>query len=256
MTFTVKPANLQTLPVADCNVIGQMRAEAEAERGAIASASESVIDAHYRRITGALDAQASERQATLDAVRAAQAASGGQVFALARTAVKSSADLFVTIAIQTRNPQLIGAAVGIDLVIDTADFVHQVVRAENVIQTQEAVNMLLKDRTVMVQSLVSGPGRAFSQKQFATAKAITEVMKEIAETAASEARLKARLADAEQALEEIETQVANLPVNNAAMRQYMIDTLNADIFVLDILQTEFSSSGCRIDDMPLPGPVA
>ena len=234
-------------PVANCNALAWMAAQARTLYSQIAQNPVVMIDSHARTVMAALTKTASERAATVAKLEQALGQSGATMIRLSRKAVVSSADLFLAVAVQTRNPQLIATATGIDMVVDTAEFVIQIVSATDGTTRQEAAVVFLKDRFTTVQTLVSGPGRTYSQRQFAVAKALADTMKTLGEAVVDEVRLRAKLEAARDALKTIETQIAGLPVNHAEWQQFMLNRLDAEIFIFELLQSEYAGTGCRID---------
>lgn len=234
-------------PVAGCTAIDQMLRETHTALARVELASATEIDKKYIRMSDALAAQHSLRSNAVDALKKARGETGAQLLRLAGSALMSTADLFLVIAVQTRNPQLIAAATGVDLAIDTGAFVIQVISAHDNTRQQDAAVSFLKGRAMMIETLVSGPGATFSKRRFAVMKATADVMVEMGQAVLDEARLKARLTDAKQALAGIEASIAGMPVNSDDMRAYLSSALRAELFLLNILKTEYSGTGCRID---------
>lgn len=247
MPVNVTPSTPQRYPVAGCNALADMESAALNERAQIEGESDAQIEARYRKISDALASQQSARAEVVKKIEDALGSNGATMLRLSRIAVVSSADLFLAIAVQTKNPQLIAAATGIDMVVDTADFVIQIVNAHGGAQQEKAFVAYVEDRWTTIHTLVSGPGSTYTTKQFAVAQALTETMVTLGEAVVDEVALRQKLQDAKAALEEIETQVAGLPANIGQTRTMLKDQLDAEIFVLGLLQSEYSGTDCRID---------
>lgn len=253
MPFTVLRGARTPHLVAGCNALAQMSHDARMHYEHIASDPALEINDHARSVMHALDATAGARAATVRKLEDAIDSTGEDLQRLAREAILSSADLFHAIAIQTRNPNLIGTAAAVDITIDATEFAIQILTADDSVTQQRAVAAFVKGRWTTIQTLVSGPGKTFSQKQFAVAGALTDAMVSLSQKIVDERALRRELAYAKDALEDVETQISGLPVNHAEWQQFMLNQLDAEIFVLELLQSEYASTDCRIDRVSTPG---
>jgi len=253
MPFTVLRGARTPHLVAGCNALAQMSHDARIHYEHIASDPVLEINDHARTVMHALDETAGARAATVRKLETALEASDNELPDLARQAIVSSSDLFHAIAVQTRNPNLIGTAAAVDIIIDTTDFAIQIVTADDSVTQQKAVAAFVKGRWTTIQTLVSGPGKLFSQKQFAVAGALTDAMVSLSQAILDERALRRELAFAKDALDDVETQISGLPVNHAEWQQFMLNQLDAEIFVLELLQSEYAGTDCRIDGVSAPG---
>lgn len=234
-------------PVANCDDLATYTAQAKSRLAWTASASDAEIEAWYRRVVAALDEKTGERLAAVRSLESALAASGGALGRLARVALVGSADLLLAVAVQTRNPSLIGSAVGVDIVVDTTELAIQLISSDSSSSALEAVVVFIEGRATLVLTLLSGPGKTFGERQVEVAKAITDAMFSLGEATMDEQRLKKDLSAARRSLEALKSQSAGLPVNLSETRRFMRDRLEAEIRLYDLLRNGYSSQGCRFD---------
>ena len=248
MPVTVTPLRTLSRPVANCGALGQMIADVQA-RKTMVMADDQVADLHSRQVHEALAAQHGARVKAIAAMEKALAASDADIVRHARKATISSADLFLVLAVQTRNPALIASAAGIDILVDEIDFAVQLIQSDTGVQQAQAVATLFKARGTLISTLASGPGKDFSGKIVKLGSTIAWAMYRLGEAAIDANRLRGDLRDARDALAAIETSIAGLPPNLAAWKSFMIAQLDAQIDLYTLLQSDYADRGCRIDGL-------
>ena len=230
---------IQGISVANCNEISARINELINEINKISKAEPAVIETFYNKLTDKLKRQEAEKL-----LIEAQRKSGQELRQLAGKAIAATSDMLLIFAVKTRNPTLIGASLGFDLVVDSTHWIMQFIQAKNSTDTKEAIVQVMKDQYSSITTLISG-----SEKQISVGKIMASAIKILAEAVLDEIQLKAQLKKAQDELNRID---ASLPKNLDETRKYMLGMLETEKFILSILFNEYSSKDCRVNTIDNP----
>lgn len=233
--------------VASCGEIDVMRAELAAEIARVRAAPDLAIENAYTALARGLAKEQSVRRAAEDALSKAANASDVELEKLAGQAVRATSDLLLQVAVQSKNPTLIGAAVGVDVVVDGTVYVSQLVRASSPADVAEATWSFVKGRGRLCIALLRSSKHSFGPPRLTIGREYFSLVHALARIKTDRDGLKQRLAAAARQVRAIEASVAGLPKDLPAMRAFMVASLEAEAFLLQILATEYSGTQCRTD---------
>ena len=233
--------------VADCGIFADEIARIDAEIAALAIAPDTEIESRYAALSSALDSQTGQLAKAIAATDTAIAATAAEIEGEVISALSTSNDLLLATAVQTRNPQLVGAAVGAHVLTGTGIFAYQTINARDGQQVQKAAVALFEGRKTMVTVFIDGPGSELAKKQAemvvglaVSAARITAGAWELSELQGDMTQLKSRLAA-------LDKDTAGLPVNVSDSRTFFILRLQAEKELYQLIQTE-APDDCQIDN--------
>ncbi|MGY3439925.1 hypothetical protein [Marinovum sp. KMM 9879] len=247
MTVTILHGQPVPYSVAGCADLTLARKAARARYAALAQAADDSIELQAQKIRAALGDHASPRVKAWTKLCRAIDASGAMVQQLAVDAVLASGAVLHALADDMRAPHLIGAARAVALTTGAEPFGIQIILADDVTEQQEAAVVFVPGRWAAIYPLVSGPGTIYARRRQALAQALSDAMALLINGAVDEGALRFRLSKVRQAVVELETGKAGLPTTIAEWRQFMLNEVDAEIFIFDLLLVEYKDTDCRID---------
>lgn len=252
-SLTIGGVSVPTASVADCQDLGNEIAEIDQEIARLQNAPDSEIERWYRNTSSALDKQSGQLKTALDAANAAVAANDAAVERDVIKAIQQSNDLLLASAIQTRNPQFVGAAVGVNVISGTAVFSYQVMTTDSTQKSQGAVFVFANGRKRMLMQLVRNkPGIELAKKQVKMALKLAVTTGKIAANAYKSGELQQDAGAIASDLEALDAQIVGLPVNLQDTREHMIEDLSAQKELYELIDL---APGCQINQTPAPLPL-
>jgi predicted nicotinamide N-methyase len=236
------------IPLADCFGVGQAIDKINDEIARIQSMNNNELFKMLEKVENSLDASKATHKAAMDATNEALSANNAQIKKKAIFAVRKSNDLILASSVQFGNPQLVGAAAGMHVLVGASVFAVQAIEAKNDKDVASAVVTLTQDRWAMATILTNNK-KNLANKQKDLGKAIFETGVEIAILVNDASALKSKLADQKHALLKIEKNKVNLPKNGPKTRAYFVAMLEANRFVFDILHTAYGNKNCQTPDL-------
>ena len=243
--------------IANCGAIATEIARAQQEIDAFIVAPEITIEQEFIKLTQSLDLQAGELAAAHTATEKAIQSANAELKVNSIRAINSANDLLLATAVQTRNVNFIGAAVGVHVLTGTAVFSYQAVTAKNNSDTAGAIAVLANGRKTMVTILTTGPGTKLAEKQGKMAGKLIVSGFKIVKNLYTANELRNDLGLIKNDLEALEASQAGLPVNNAQMREFLINRLKAEKALYQMIE-QAGGGDCKVDDPeiePITGPI-
>lgn len=246
VTVTLNEGSVTACPVAGCADLARARLEASRRYALLTRAPQHDIDASARRVMSLLAGRPSLRATLVARLRSAAQTSGNGLRMRACDAVLHGSGLFRGLGVHSRSARLLGAAQGAQAVGRAGHLVVQVLCADDFTDRQDAALVCLADRWSIFLPRVAGPGGAYSHRRLAAARAIAEVMSALENPRVEDDLMRELMIEAAEALGQMEAGEVGLPDSLAAWRQLMLNELDAEIFVCDLLMTEYADSNCQI----------
>lgn len=247
MPFSIAKGKPTKLPVAGCAELADLAKAAALDYRDMVTADEAQIEAGIQHLSNVLAPSFSPRAHIAEALELALDSSGVDRLEQARGAVASAMELFDALAVKRRSPVLIAAATGVELNLGYVHCAVQVVSADDFAVQQDAVVILDAGRWSSVQPVTDGAGSRLAKLRFRAARAITDLIDALADPDADQAPFIRALQSALSATEALQAPRAGIPGTVPVMRQYVLNQLDAEIFIYELLQTEFAANGCRIE---------
>lgn len=246
-------ADMGSVDVANCTAIADEIAEIDTRIAEVQAAPESEIEAWYVQVSSSLDSQSATLKAALDAAQAAIDANDTDIKDEIIKAVGVANDLLLATAIQTRNPNFIGAAIGVNVTSGTAVLTYQVMSAESAEQSEGAVVTFVEGRKRMVTSLVTQkPGYKLAKKQTEMAAQLALIAFEILGGAVEASKLREHARELKKDLQALDARIVGLPGNVQQTREHMLDDLRAQREFYQLIQL---APNCMINSTPAPLPL-
>lgn len=242
------------IPLADCSGVGRAIDTINAEIARVQSMNNNELFKMLEKVENSLDASKATHKAAMDATNAALSANNAQIKKKAIVAVRKANDLMLATSVQIGNPQLVGAAAGMHVLVGTGVFAVQAIQAKDNNVLGNAIVTLTKDRVSMATILTKNKGK-LAEQQVKLGVAIFRTGVEIGKLANDASALKSELSKQKHALLEIEKEKVDLPKNGPQTRAYFVAMLEANRFVFDILQTAYGNNNCQTDLIPVNGPA-
>ena len=249
MTIRLEVGRVSACPVAGCADLVQARQEASSRYALLTRAPQREIEECARRAMTALAGRPSLRATLETRLRTVIDSSGKGLRLRARETILLSGGLFRALSVHSRGAQLLGAAQGAQLVARSGRLVIQTLCADDYVDRQQAALICMAGRWSCFLPQVAGPGGGFSHRRLVAARALgaAAVALDIAE-ADEDAGLRRHLDAAAEALHAMQVEGAGLPESLAEWRQFMLNELDAEIFVYELLMTEYAATDCKIAD--------
>lgn len=232
--------------LADCDALDLAKAEISARISAVNGMTDLQLLNRLTEITEDLNATASKRAAAVEATQAAIAASASDIEAKSVDAVRLANDLQLATAVQTRNPQLVGAAAGAHVLIGTGVFAYQAIQATSSSGITNAGVIIAEDRMAMMTIISSGPGRELAKKQVELAFRLFVVGGQITKGIIDLAAFKSELRGMKKALDALKASVAGLPATAEDTRAYFRSHLETERLIYDLLQSVYGADNCTV----------
>lgn len=244
MTVTLEAPGVTLCPVAGCAEVAQARRAASQCYAMIAAAPLHEIEGSARRAMAALAGGPSPRATAETRLRSAAGTDSPGLRQRARESLLFAAGMMRSLAAQAQPPRLLAAPRGAQLAAPSGQVVIQMLGADDYTEQQDMALVCQVGQWSCVLPRVTGPGGGYAHHRLVAARAMGEAM--LALDSPEAETLRARLAAAADALREMEAGLVGLPQSLAEWRQFLLNELDAEIFLLDLLQAEYGGGDCRI----------
>ncbi len=238
---------VSSVSVSKCPGIASEIQELDTELNRIQLAPDTTIEAMYRELENNLAASQSRREAAEMATKAAIQANDATIKDETIKAIRSTNDLVLATAMQTRNPNFIGAAVGVHVTTGTGVFAYQAMEAQNGNELEKATVVLFQDRKAMYSIMTSSPGRELAKKQAALVIKVGQSAYQIGQAVIDNNQLRTDLAELEVELQGLRSDIAGLPVNVNESRAYFANRIIAVREIYQLLSTDCSANDCQVN---------
>ncbi|WP_423209207.1 hypothetical protein E2976_20805 [Paracoccus yeei] len=223
--------------VANCAGLAQEITRIEDEIALLSQAPDGDIENHYRKLSEALNAKSGALALAIAATETAATSNAANIQENVLKAIVAANDLLLAIAVQTRNPEFIGCAAGVHVLVGTGVFAFQTISVQDQAAVGGAVATLWKGRKTMVTILTTQPGRELAKKQAKMVSELATSAYRIATGSANAAELKAEMEAHHEQLRALDASVAGLPGNIAQTRTFLINRLAAERALYAVLQS-------------------
>jgi len=232
--------------LANCSSLQDAKAEINSNIAAVNGMTDIQLLDRLNGISDELRLSASKRAEAVEASEEAIAATAADIEAKSLKAVRLANDLQLATAVQTRNPQIVGAAAGTHVLVGTGVFAYQAIQATSSDGVINAGVVLSKDRMAMMTIIKSGPGVKLAKKQVALTYRLFTVSGQITKGIADLRAFKAELRELKAALDDLEASISGLPATAEDTRNYFRSHLETERLIYDLLDTVYGGSDCQI----------
>ena len=242
--------------VANCGVLADEVTRVQNDIATVDAASDVELDSQIRQIFDALDVETGALSNAIAETQDAISANDANIEKAAIQAFRNTNDLILATAVQSRNPQFVGAAVGVHILADTGFFAYQAITAPpQSTKVEKAIVTLVKGRKQMYTVFKTGPGVGLAKKQAKMATSLMVAVARVAKGSYQASALRSDLTKLENDLQALDKNSAGLPNNSAETRPYFRARLEAELELYELINTSLSPSDCLISQPVIINPL-